>query len=315
MQQDVWLENMQTLKQKHGEIADLIGGKSTALVDIPVYFNVGDLLIHKGTEAFFKQYNINIQYRAGKLNVDFKRLQDVDVILLHGGGNFGDLYRSHQDIKERIVEHFPNKRIICLPQSIHFNSEAALKRSAAIFNKHQDFHFYVRDSISFDIAQHFTSHVMMMPDMAHSLHPLVDRQEAGISNLSPPRILNLVRVDKEFVNQSSSIDKLSFDWENIITDSDEFTRKFYSKMMRLPFFKDKIMRLWANKCDDVVFRSTHYFLSFTQVHTDRLHGFILAALLGKEIYLKDNSYKKNTNYMKAWLKDYPYLHVVNTSTE
>jgi pyruvyl transferase EpsO len=285
MKQDNWLSCMESLKECHAEIAQLLTGKSVAFIDIPTYFNVGDLLIYKGTEAFFEQFNVQ------------------------GGGNFGDLYQVHQKLRESIISKFIGKKIICLPQSIHFESEKALVKSAALFSQHPDFHFYVRDNASFSIAKRFTSNVSMMPDMAHSLHPLVDLTEVGISNASPPRILNLVRIDKEGSKNMCTVNKLGFDWVNIIMPHDRLILRLYYKMLIVPFLRGKAIRLWSKHCDEIIFRSVNYFLSHTQVHTDRLHGLILAALLGKEIYLKDNSYGKNTRYHQAWLKEYPYLDI------
>ncbi|WP_173676649.1 polysaccharide pyruvyl transferase family protein, partial [Escherichia coli] len=83
-----------------------------------MYSNVGDLLIYFGTEAFIKEYNLNVIYRAG-MNVDLKKLKDVDVILFQGGGNFGGLYSHHQQLREKITLKLPNKKIICLPQTLH----------------------------------------------------------------------------------------------------------------------------------------------------------------------------------------------------
>lgn len=311
MNQSTWLNCMESLKIQHKEIARLISSKSIAYVDIPTHFNVGDLLIYKGTEAFFKQYNIDVAYRASTLSFDFEKLNSVDVILLHGGGNFGDLYPIHQKIRERIIDKFKHKRIICLPQSIFFESKQALTQSAALFSQHSDFHLCVRDDISFNIAKKFTSNVMMMPDMAHSLHPLVDMREVGPSNILPPIILNLIRVDKESGDKVESVDKIGFDWINIITTSDNLSHKLYCQMIKLPFLRNKATNLWSNLCDEVIFRSVNYFSWHTIIHTDRLHGLILAALLGKEVFLKDNSYGKNINYYKTWLKEYPYLELAN----
>lgn len=311
MNQSTWLSCMESLKKRHKEIARLISSKSIAYVDIPVHFNIGDLLIYKGTEAFFEQYNINVAYRAGTSSVNFEKIESVDVILLHGGGNFGDLYPIHQKLRERIIDKFKHKRIICLPQSIYFESKSTLTQSAALFSQHPDFHLCVRDDISFNIAKNFTNNVILMPDMAHSLHPLVDMREVGPSNIFPPKILNLIRIDKEHANIAESVNKEGFDWINIITTSDNLTLDLYNKMIKLPFLRKKATKLWNNLCDEVIFRSVNYFSSHTIIHTDRLHGLILSTLLGKKVFLKDNSYGKNTTYYKAWLKEYPYLELAN----
>jgi pyruvyl transferase EpsO len=114
MKQDNWLSCMESLKECHAEIAQLLTGKSVAFIDIPTYFNVGDLLIYKGTEAFFEQFNVNISYRCGTAGIDYNQLEKVDVILMQGGGNFGDLYQVHQKLRESIISKFIGKKIICL---------------------------------------------------------------------------------------------------------------------------------------------------------------------------------------------------------
>jgi pyruvyl transferase EpsO len=302
---------MDSLKEQHKRIADLIGKRSVAFVDIPYYLNVGDLLIYKGTEAFFTQYNVNVVYRAGCVNVDYKQLEKTDVILMQGGGNFGDLYYNHQKLREDIVSKFVDKRIICLPQSIFFKEDKVLDKSASLFRRHKDYHFCVRDDVSFKIAQKFTDNVLKMPDMAHSIHPMVDAIEVGKSNIIPPRVLNLMRVDKEKKVNIETVNKVGFDWENITTTSDHWMLMLIGFMEKVPYLRNKTVNLWASYSDEIVFRSVDYFSSHTIIHTDRLHGLILSALLGKEIILKDNSYNKNTNYYKEWLIVYPYLELAS----
>jgi len=309
MHQTSWLECMDSLKEKHKDIAKLIGNQKTAYIDIPTHFNVGDLLIYKGTDKFFSDYNINIVYEAGTLAIDFKKLEEADVILFHGGGNFGDLYPLHQKLREKVIKDFSHKRIICLPQSIHYDSQDALIKSSVLFKSHPDFHFFVRDDKSFEIANQFSNNVYKMPDMAHSLHPLVDQLEVGPSNIVPPKILNLIRVDKESNGGNKSLNKVGFDWVNIITPTDYFIQTMYFKMIKLKYLRPRAHKMWSKLSDAIIFRSIQYFSSHTLVHTDRLHGLILSCLLGKEIFLKDNSYGKNTNYYKAWLFEYPYIEV------
>jgi pyruvyl transferase EpsO len=184
MSQSAWLSSMNTLKKHHDRIADLLQDKKIAFIDIPVYFNVGDLLIYKGTEAFIEKHKLNVIYRSCVKTTNFKQLQKADIILFQGGGNFGDLYPNHQQLREKVVAHFKHKRLVCLPQTIHFNSTTLSDESAAIFRQHNDYHFFVRDNNSFNTDKSFTDNVYMMPDMAHSLHPLVDTTEVGISNLA-----------------------------------------------------------------------------------------------------------------------------------
>ncbi|EJE3942989.1 polysaccharide pyruvyl transferase family protein, partial [Escherichia coli] len=285
-----WFALMDSLKNSHSEIANLIGEARIAFIDIPMYFNVGDLLIYFGTEAFIKEYNLNVIYRTG-MNVDLKKLKDVDVILFQGGGNFGDLYPHHQQLREKITLKFPNKKIICLPQTLHFNNEEELERSAKIFKKHSDFHLYVRDQESLTIGYQFTDNIKLIPDMAHSLHPLIDINECDI-NRESYRILHMVRSDKEANsnNANNMLSKRSFDWANIISPSMYLMGRSIIILDKLRYSNS--MKFWDKIASDMVFKSINYFMSHNEVYSDRLHGIILAALLGKKIRCFDNNYKK-----------------------
>ncbi|MFT6141906.1 MAG: pyruvyl transferase EpsO [Psychromonas sp.] len=308
MKNNQWLNLMDSLKAQHSQIAKLINGQKVAYVDIPMHFNVGDLLIYKGTEAFFEDYNINVVYRTGKKTND-KYLNNADVIVFHGGGNFGDLYKKHQKTRERIIDKFKKKCIICLPQSIHFDNNHTLEKSAELFRKHQKFHFFVRDHESVEMANKFTNKVYLVPDMAHSLHPLIDKREctSTLENLDSIKIINMKRVDKEASNIKFDVNKKSFDWQNIITIQDTNYRKSLLHLYKYPMIKNKIMNQWEKLTDDIVFRSVNYFNAHDLVYTNRLHGFILSTLLGKQLILNDNSYGKNARYFKAFMSDYPFI--------
>ena len=52
-----------SLKQELKKIVELINKEDAFYFDYPMHLNVGDLLIYAGTEAFFKEYNINIRLR------------------------------------------------------------------------------------------------------------------------------------------------------------------------------------------------------------------------------------------------------------
>lgn len=305
-----WSGVMNSLKGKHAAINNLLKGKTVAYIDIPVHFNVGDLLIYLGTEAFFKDNGIDVVYRADAKHVSFNKLKNVDAIVMHGGGNFGDLYDhgGHQTIREKIASKFTDKLIVCLPQTIFFSKTDRMEKSAEIFSKHKNFHFFVRDLKSLEVAKRFSSKASLMPDMAHSLHPLVDISEVGQTNRLPQRLLNLVRNDIEgnVSKISRGVTKRSFDWSDMITISDRVLRKAY--WFSVLFFGSRSVALWNKISEDVVFRACSMFCQYDVVYTDRLHGMILSSLLGKKTILYDNSYGKNTTYYDLWLSKCEIIH-------
>ncbi|TIO38875.1 MAG: exopolysaccharide biosynthesis protein, partial [Mesorhizobium sp.] len=94
-------------------------------------------------------------------------------IFIHGGGNFGDLWITHQDFRERVLEQFPNRRIIQFPQSIHYKSQERRERSARIIGGHKNFVLLVRDEESKAFAEkHFDCEVRLCPDMAFCIGAL-----------------------------------------------------------------------------------------------------------------------------------------------
>ncbi|MGS0725214.1 polysaccharide pyruvyl transferase family protein [Shewanella sp. 0m-11] len=302
-----WKHNLDQLKEQHSEIAKLLVGKKVAFIDIPLYYNVGDILIYLGTEEFIKNHSINIVHRAFQKNIDHNKLKDVDTILFQGGGNFGDLYLKHQKLRELIIKNYPNKQIVMLPETIYFKSEEAQERSAKIFRTHKDLTLYVRDNRSFEIAKSFTNNVELMPDMAHSLHPLVDIKEVVRTEAPVRRILNLRRKDVESDGGAGSLTKQEFDWINMLTLSDHLLLKYFKKMQKMPILKYKLAKNWRIQSDALLFTSSNYFLQHELVHTDRLHGLILSVLLGRRVIMLDNSYGKNTAYYNQWLSNNPLI--------
>ena len=302
-----WKKNLDELKQQHSEIAKLLVGKKVAYIDIPLHYNVGDTLIYLGTEQFIDDHQINIIHRAFQKNINHNKLKQSDVIMLHGGGNFGDLYLKHQKLRESIVKRYSDKRIVLLPQTIYFKSKAAQEKSADIFRAHPDVTMLVRDKRSYEIAKSFSDNVSFMPDMAHSLHPLIDTREMVSEDTPVRRVLNLKRKDIESSASSTEFVKKEFDWVNMLTLSDHMLLKYFKKMQKLPIFKYKLAKEWKIQSDALLFTSSNYFLQHELVHTDRLHGLILSVLLGRRVIILDNSYGKNTAYYNQWLSNNPLI--------
>ncbi|WP_226993031.1 polysaccharide pyruvyl transferase family protein, partial [Paraglaciecola polaris] len=244
-----WYNKLNELKAMHRDIASLCEHKKVAYIDIPLHFNVGDQLIYAGTEAFIKNHKINVVYRAFDINVDVKKIEKCDLIMFHGGGNFGDIYPRHQRLRESLIEKYPSKRIIILPQTIHFSSEAEKTKSSEVFARHPDLYIYLRDKKSHEIAKAFSHNSSLMPDMAHSLHPLIDSSEVESLEINTPKIINLRRVDVEKVSAEIKIHKRSFDWINILEPWDHTYFKYIKKLQRFNFLTSRLVRSWKTNSD------------------------------------------------------------------
>ncbi|MFZ3579515.1 polysaccharide pyruvyl transferase family protein [Virgibacillus sp. DJP39] len=192
-------------------------GSNIFYFDYPVYDNVGDMLIWKGTERFFKECNIHVRKRYSYHLVNYK-LESGDmleipkdtVIVCQGGGNFGDLYPIHQNLRKLLTKNYPDHRIVILPQSIFYEDTENIQKDFELFSEHRDFHLFLRDSKSFVLASKFIDKVYLCSDMAHALYPIRSRGKGKLNTLY------LLRKDKEMVesyHNNTDFQRLhEFDW-------------------------------------------------------------------------------------------------------
>ncbi|SEM87044.1 polysaccharide pyruvyl transferase family protein [Paenibacillus sp. OK076] len=300
---------MDELKKRLESILDVIPSNSKIYyIDYPVHSNCGDLLIMKGTETFFKDHRIHVTHRYSVYDFDYQiEIPRDQIIVLHGGGNFGDLYEAHQKLRENIVQHYPNHKIVILPQTIFYKDQSALHRTAAIFNKHPDLHIYVRDETSFQIASHnFTNcQVALIPDMAHQLWPI------DVKHSPRKEKLNFFRTDIEQISQQSLISSEQkgdyLDWPTLYNRYEKKFIYYISKGLKKRASRAISQFLWMKYSDYLVNKAIRCFADYRMIHSSRLHGHILSCLMAKPNVLIDNSYGKNSGYYSIW------THEVNTA--
>ena len=149
------------------------------LLDFPNHGNVGDSAIWRGEVTWLRQTVGASRFVCEIANYCNEQLRavlkDAGTILLHGGGNLGDLWPTHQVFRERILDEFPDRRVIQLPQSIQFQSDGILSSARQAFGRHKRFTLLVREQRSFEIARRdFQCDVRVCPDMAFAL-PAIPR--------------------------------------------------------------------------------------------------------------------------------------------
>lgn len=300
---------MDELKQRLKQILEVIPPNSKILyIDYPVHSNCGDLLIMKGTEAFFKEHQIKVTKRYSVYDFNEKlEIPKDHILVLHGGGNFGDLYEIHQNLRERIVENYPHHRIVLLPQTVFYNNEDALQRTVSIFNKHDDLHLYLRDEKSFQlVTKHFPNcNVRLMPDMAHQLWPI------KVNYVPRKERLNFLRMDieanSEQLSVTSKIQGDSLDWATLYNRYERKLVQYAGGGLRRCKGSTLLQIGWKIYSDYLVNKSIRRFANYEVIYTSRLHGHILSCLMAKSNVLIDNSYGKNSGYYQLW------THKVNTA--
>jgi pyruvyl transferase EpsO len=294
---------MLELQKNHDVIHDLLKHQPFHFIDVPMYDNIGDLLIMQGTLAFFKKKNLSPKTLSLAEAFESSWVAPGDVLVFQGGGNFGDLYPNINDLREQIITRHPNNRVVILPQTIFFKSDAQRDRSAAAFRTHPDVHIFTRDRVTQAIARQFTDHVYLAPDMAHQLYPITP-------TASGTGVLRIERVDVEKPAEPESIRHLRYatrtDWVELLGSQKKlidfawrmdgrfakrhmaFARKWFCRLYWLP-----VAQRFSNQAIDLFSRHDH-------IVTDRLHGHILSCLLDKKNTVIDNSYGKNSTYMNEW---------------
>lgn len=299
------------------EIGVLLAGVSdVALLDFPNHNNVGDNAIWLGELEALRVLQKRIAYVSDLASFDpailRRRLSPDGVILLHGGGNLGDVWPEHQLFRERLIAEHLDNRIIQLPQSVHFGSPGALDRFESVIRRHARVHFLVRDEESALVLRGIGAPTSVLPDMAFMLGPVARRGSPAVD------VLRIARVDHErrdeqplqLVGRSiETVDWLVGEpgraWSSQFARASVPARRSIQRMLR--------SSAAARRAVDPALQTAFRVLARRRVErglrilsrgrvvvSDRLHGHILATLLGLPQVLLDNQYGKIARYRAAF---------------
>lgn len=307
-------ELMHSLKEKQRFLAELIGPRRFYYVDIPIHGNIGDLLIMHGTLAYFRNHHIWPKVIASAFEFSPSWVHGDEVIVFHGGGNFGDLYAGTHRFREQVVAGKTGNRIVILPQTVHFSSVREQRRSARVFREHPDLHFCVRDERSYEIALQFSEHVYLVPDMAHQLFPITPSGDS----VHVGGTLLVRRVDDEKGQAAIALSpdvKCVTDWPELVGRRErriEVYRKTARWLRRTRTARrcaNALSQSWAGYSGRLISEAAALFASHDRIVTDRLHAHILACLMSKPNTVLDNSYGKNRAYLAAWTAESELVQV------
>lgn len=182
-------------------------GSPVALLDVSNQGNAGDSLIYAGQLAYFRALGLRLRYAAdmrGYTAAALRRALPEGVVLLQGGGNFGDLWRGHQKFRDRVAHDLPNYRIVQLPQSVHFDNPERAARTDEVLGSHPDFTLLLRDTESMRRAAADTPSLKarFCPDAALGWDP----PRSWVASTGPiTEVLVIRRKDKEGSSGLSSV--------------------------------------------------------------------------------------------------------------
>jgi pyruvyl transferase EpsO len=281
------------------------------LLDVPYYRNIGDILIWEGTEQFLKKTGFRCIYKASHYTFKQRTIGGDTIILLQGGGNFGDLWPQHHNFKRKIIESYPENRIIILPQTVYYTDKDKLLSDAALFANHKHLTICARDSRSYAVLKEYfpNNSVLLVPDMAFCISPNTIKR---FQKKPQDKTLFLKRKDKELNNgieysQYTGEQFDAFDWPPMErkTISLYLLQRLLGASRRFPVLFPELTGVYASLFfKPAMIKAGVRFLSkYSKIYTTRLHGAILCCLLGKPFVFFDNSYGKNSDFFETWLSD------------
>ena len=291
----------------HEVLAPLIPeGTSVALFDFPRHSNVGDGAIWLGEIDFLRSLpNVSLRHvsSAEARGSGLPELPSSWIILIHGGGNLGDLWPLHQSFREQLVAKYRNHRVIQLPQSIFFRDQAKASACRDVFQAHPDFHLVLRDRESLSLAgQLYDGFKYLCPDMAFCLKGLKRTQDP-----SEP-IVGLLRMDKEkkfSFGKESPLSRVAVDWIRepktwlrLKAHHIEHVERFYPSW--LPDLRSLKQSLFDRIAEQRLRRGCDLLSKGKVVITDRLHAHVLCSMMGIPHVALDNSYGKISAYRNTW---------------
>lgn len=280
-------------------------------LDLPDYRNIGDWLIAMGAWQLLKElpYRCLLCASIAGFNYEWDSIPSNTVILLNGGGNFGDLYPGAVWFRNEVVKHCPNNKIIFLPQTITYQNISNLDETITICGLHSNLVICARDKASYEILQRFSNKSVLLPDTAWGLYDyLANKRKAIYSD----KVLAMQRRDEERTSE-----EIILDVEAEVKDWLDFLDDMHYPLVNFPF---RVMRYFAKrgcrimwKWSDRYLKEVVYpyvlkgvvgeFSKYKKVYSTRLHGFILASMLHIDCEWIDTKYGKISSYVKTWMNE------------
>jgi exopolysaccharide biosynthesis predicted pyruvyltransferase EpsI len=298
-------------------------GSEVAFVNYPNLRNVGDVAIWLGTRAALERASVRVRYLAEPATYRRRLLTSAvgegGTILIQGGGNLGDVYPHQHRVRKQVLRDFPNARVIQLPQSVWFRTPKHTQRFRRLAEGHSDFTLMVRERRSLEWAEEkLNVRVELCPDLAFGLDP--------IRRISPDLdLLWLMRKDSE--SRDESLPALGPDEERADWRGRDVLRPAEGHALRLALAANRrlgtamdangrlaagLWRAQAATYGPIAERrvdSAARLLSRGRfVITDRLHGHVLAMLLGIPHAVLDNESGKSRALWETWTSGSTLAH-------
>lgn len=273
----------------------------------PTHGNMGDQAIAYASIKYLKE-NFN-EYEIIEISREdtfkyYKAIKSIlnsnDIIVLHGGGNMGNLYIQEEAARRFIIDKFKKNPIISMTQTMSFTDDDKgnfeLEKSKKIYNRNKNLTIIARENESYKKMKKVLYNVKIVkkPDIVLYLENLrnpidVDRKY----------IMTCLRGDKESIlkdKKEEIINNLTLDYKDIYV-YDTVIKKDVDLKNR----EQELMKIWEK------------FFNSRVVITDRLHGMIFCAITGTPcIVFKSLDHKVTESY--KWLRNLNYIKLTDDTS-
>jgi pyruvyl transferase EpsO len=305
-----------------GAVAPLLAGAETvALVGFPHHWNIGDSVIWAGALEMLRSLGVRVGYACTPSAYDpaeLRRHVPDGPVLITGGGNFGDVYLDEVALRRRVLEDFPDRRVIQLPQSIWLRSREGREELQRLVDAHPAFTLLVRERRSLDMARAlFQAPCLLCPDLALALEGRLPAAETATRDVT-----GLVRGDVESLGGSARAIGAGFaDWPR----EEPPWRDGWSAAGQRAW---DAVTAWHGRRDDAGGRpalhaalEAYETLARERTHagaallcsgrivvSDRLHAALVAWLGGRQAVLVDSVSGKSRSTLETWFTGVAGMH-------
>lgn len=272
--------------------------KKLFIIGTEEYGNIGDHQINESTVDFLKKilpgytiYEITTPEWTQKKNFWIKCIQNDDLIVCTGGGNFGNTYPLTHNVKAELIQLFPKNPKIIFPQTLYYtnceNGREMLARDKTLFTKENNVVIAAREKISYEMA----------------------KSEFSCLSILVPDIVLYTMIQSSYTERKGVLLCLRSDIEKAITEADQCRLESICTATGLPVsFADlqleyNVRKAYRRFIIDEKFR---LFQSARIVVTDRLHGLIFATITGTPCIVLSN-FNQKVKGTYDWICHLPYI--------
>lgn len=290
------------------ESVDLPDGPRAFLFLAADYGNIGDIAITAAQEHFLRRHSgrshvvvVPISKTRIQLRAIREQIAPGDLVAIVGGGNMGGAYPDIEALRQRVIQSFPDNRIVCFPQTLDWHGhDSAIRALVKVYSGHNDLHVFARESVSRDkLAELFAPHpgvtVGWVPDIvlsatASDLGATPARERSGI--------LMAMRDDQERAitdAQRRDLDAALAATGMAVAITDTHAGgSGLSEAERSELLREKVEQFGAARL----------------VVTDRLHGMIMAIVANTPVLVLPNANHKIRQTHHDWLRASPTVDLI-----